>query len=53
MTNNLISVVMAVYNEPLNQIKLSLESILNQTNKNFEFIIICIVIVVFTLNIFQ
>lgn len=35
-----ISVVMSVYNEPLEWLKESIESIINQTYKNFEFIII-------------
>ncbi len=35
-----ISVIMSVYNEPLNWLKESIESILNQTFREFEFIII-------------
>ncbi len=35
-----ISVVMSVYNEPLDWIRQSIDSILNQTFSNFEFIII-------------
>ncbi len=35
-----ISVVMSIYNEPEEYIKQSIESILNQTFKNFEFIIL-------------
>jgi len=36
----IISVIMAIYNEPIAWIKASVESILNQTFKDFEFIII-------------
>ncbi len=35
-----VSIIMATYNEPLEYLKLSIESILNQTFKDFEFIII-------------
>lgn len=38
---DLISVIMSCYNEELSWIKQSIESILNQTYKNIEFIIIC------------
>ena len=40
MEKVLVSVVMAVYNTPLEYLKESIESILNQTHKNIEFIII-------------
>lgn len=36
-----LSVVMSFYNEPLQWIEHAVQSILNQTYKNFEFIIIC------------
>jgi len=36
----IVSVLMSVYNEPINYIKLSIESILKQTFQDFEFIII-------------
>ena len=36
-----ISVVMSISNEPLRWIKFAVESILNQTYKNFELIIVC------------
>ena len=36
-----VSVLMAVYNEPISQLSQSVLSIQNQTYKNFEFIIIC------------
>lgn len=36
----MISVVMAIYNEPIEWIKESIDSILNQTYKDFEFIIV-------------
>lgn len=36
-----VSVIMSVYKEPIDWIKQSVESILNQTYKNFEYIIIC------------
>lgn len=35
-----VTVVMAIYNEPIEWIKLSINSILNQTFKDFEFIIV-------------
>ena len=38
--NQKISVIMSVYKEPEDQLRASIESILNQTYKNFEFIII-------------
>ncbi|WP_289127924.1 glycosyltransferase [uncultured Clostridium sp.] len=38
---DLISVIMSCYNEELDWIEQSIESILNQTYKNIEFIIIC------------
>ncbi|HEN4294155.1 TPA: glycosyltransferase, partial [Streptococcus agalactiae] len=34
------SVIMSIYNEPLKYIKSSIDSILSQTLKNFEFIIV-------------
>jgi len=40
MKRDLVSVIMATYNEPVEYIKLSIESILQQTYSNFEFIII-------------
>ena len=40
MKNNLISVIMSVYNEKESWIKEAIESILNQTYKNLEFIIV-------------
>ena len=40
MQQPIISVIMATYNEPLSYLKLAIESILNQTFKDFEFIII-------------
>lgn len=36
-----LSVIMSVYNEPIDWLKQSIDSIFNQTYKNFEFIIIC------------
>ena len=36
-----ISVLMSVYKEPIEWIRLSIDSILNQTFRDFEFIIIC------------
>ena len=36
-----LSVVMSFFNEPLQWIRLAVQSILNQTYRNFEFIIIC------------
>lgn len=36
-----ISVIMSVYKEPLEWLRQSIDSILNQTYRNFEFIIIC------------
>lgn len=41
MDNELISVIMSTYNEPEEWIIDSIDSILNQTYKNIEFIIIC------------
>ena len=38
--NPLISVVMSIYDEPAGWLKTSIESILNQTYSNIEFIII-------------
>lgn len=38
--NNLVSVIMSTYNEEMEWIKQSLDSILNQTYKNIEFIIV-------------
>ncbi|MEZ9548644.1 MULTISPECIES: glycosyltransferase [Vibrio] len=38
--NSKISVLMSVYNEPIDWLELSIESILNQTHKNIEFIIV-------------
>ena len=35
-----VTVLMSVYNTPLKQLKEAIESILNQTYKNFEFLII-------------
>lgn len=40
MENPLVSVIMATYNEPPKYIKEAIESILNQTYSNFEFIIV-------------
>lgn len=40
MDKPLVSVVMATYNEPEKYLKESIESILNQTFKDFEFIIV-------------
>ena len=40
MKNPLVSVIMATFNEPAKYIKEAIESILNQTFSNFEFIII-------------
>lgn len=41
MEENLeVTVLMSMYNTPLEQLKESIESILNQTYKNFEFLII-------------
>lgn len=40
MVDNLISVIMCVYNEHVNDLRLAVESILNQSYKNFEFIIL-------------
>lgn len=40
-TSPLVSVVMSVYNEPIDWLEKSVDSILNQTYKNLEFIIIC------------
>lgn len=40
MQKSTISVLMATYNEPLDYLKLAIESVLNQTYKDFEFIII-------------
>lgn len=40
MQRGLISVVMSTYNEQLDWIKKSVESILNQTNNHFEFIVV-------------
>jgi len=40
MENPYVSVIMATFNEPVEYIKASIESILNQTYANFEFIII-------------
>lgn len=37
----LVSVIMSVYKEPINWVKQSIDSIINQTYKNIEFIIIC------------
>ena len=41
MNNNFVSVIMSTYNEPLDWIRKAIESILNQTYKNIEFIIVC------------
>lgn len=40
MKTPLISIIMSVYNEPIEWVKESIESIINQTYNNFEFIII-------------
>ena len=40
MNNELVSIIMSVYNEEENWLKKAIESILNQTYKNIEFIII-------------
>ena len=39
--NSFVSVLMCVYNEDSSYIMESVESILNQTYKDFEFIIVC------------
>lgn len=36
-----VSIVMSFYNEPLQWIRLAVESVLNQTYRDFEFIIVC------------
>lgn len=36
-----VSVVMSICNEPLSWLRLAVESILNQTSRDFEFIIVC------------
>lgn len=36
-----ITVLMSVYNTPIEQLKEAIESILNQTYTKFEFLIIC------------
>ena len=41
MNKELVSVVMSTYNEPEEWIRKSIESILNQTHINIEFIIVC------------
>lgn len=41
MERRKITVLMSVYNTPREQLKQSIESILNQTYTNFEFLIIC------------
>jgi len=40
MKNELVSVIMSVYKEPIEWVKESIDSILNQTYKNIEFIIV-------------
>ena len=40
MKNELISVIMSVYNETIDELKRSIESILKQSYSNIEFIII-------------
>jgi len=40
MDKSLISVIMAIYNEPLEQLQQAIKSILDQTLDDFEFIII-------------
>lgn len=40
MTEPLVSVIMSTYNESLDELRKSVDSVLNQTYKNFEFIII-------------
>ena len=40
MKNPLVSIVMATFNEPVNYIKEAIESVLNQTYKNIELIIV-------------
>jgi len=40
MENCLISVVMATYNDRLDYLELAIDSILSQTYRNFEFIIV-------------
>jgi len=40
MKNALVSVIMATFNEPVAYIRASIESVLNQTYNNFEFIIV-------------
>ena len=41
MTTPRVSVVMSVYKEPVDWLRQSVDSILNQTFTDFEFIIIC------------
>lgn len=41
MRNDLISIIMSVYNEKIEYIKSSIESIINQTYTNLELIIVC------------
>ncbi|MDU5263210.1 MAG: glycosyltransferase [Clostridium celatum] len=41
MSDNLVSIIMSCYNEKIEWIKDSIESILNQTYRNIEFIIVC------------
>jgi glycosyltransferase involved in cell wall biosynthesis len=40
MNNALVSIIMSTYREPINYLTSSIESILNQTFKDFEFIIV-------------
>lgn len=40
MTEPLVSVIMSTYNESLDELRKSVDSVLNQTYKNFEFIIV-------------
>ena len=42
LKKGLISVVMSNYNTPIKYLKESIDSVLNQTYSNFEFIIICV-----------
>lgn len=40
MADNLVSVIMSIYNEPVDWVDASINSILNQTYRNIEFIIV-------------
>lgn len=41
MGNDMISIIMSTYNEPVDWIKKAIDSILGQSYKDFEFIIVC------------